>query len=41
MSDIALMNTARAYAGAAVLDGVIYVVGGSGGVNNYFSTAEK
>ena len=41
MSDIAPMNTARAYAGAAVLDGVIYVVGGLDGVDNYLSTAEK
>ena len=45
MSDIASMNTARAYAGAAVLDGVIYVVGGMGGVMIHYSkgkcTAEK
>jgi hypothetical protein len=41
MSDIAPMNTARRYAGAAVLDGVIYVVGGSSDVDNFLNTAEK
>ena len=41
ISDIAPMNTVRTFAGAAVLDGVIYVVGGSDDVDNYLSTAEK
>ena len=41
ISDIASMNKARAYAGAAVLDDVIYVVGGLGDVNSYLSRAEK
>ena len=41
ISDIASMNTARAHAGAAVLDGVIYVVGGRDGFNNPLNTAEK
>jgi len=41
MSDVPPMNTARAHAGAVVLDGVIYVVGGKSGFNNYLSTAEK
>ena len=41
MSDIAPMKTARAYAGAAVLDGVIYVVSGMDADIDYLSTAEK
>ena len=41
ISDIAPMNTARYHAGAAVLDGVIYVVGGAGYGNIFLSTAEK